>query len=208
MLKVDVLDTNRNKVGDAEVSPSIFEGKISMPLMHEMIVCQMANKRRGTHSCKTRAEVRGGGRKPWKQKGTGRARAGSSRSPLFRGGGVIFGPKPRDYSYKLPKQARRAALISAISMKMKEGTLTVVDKISIEEPKTKKAMELLGSLGVSSKTLFVAAQLHTPTLLSFRNIQGVKILTAEKLNVYDVVNSDQVVIVQEALTALHERLLK
>lgn len=207
-MKVDVFDTNRNKVGDAEVSSSIFEGKISMPLMHEMIVCQLANKRRGTHSCKTRAEVSGGGKKPWKQKGTGRARAGSSRSPLFRGGGVTFGPKPRDYSYKLPKQARRAALISAISMKVKEGMLTVVDRISIEEPKTKKAVELLGSLGISGKTLFVAAGLHAPTLMSFRNIQGVKILTAEKLNVYDVVNSDQVVIVQEALTALHERLLK
>ncbi|MDH5677370.1 MAG: 50S ribosomal protein L4 [Nitrospinota bacterium] len=207
-MKVDVLDTSRNKVGDAEVSSTIFEGKISKSLMHEMVLCQLANKRRGTHSAKTRAEVSGGGKKPWKQKGMGRARAGSTRSPLFRGGGVIFAKKPRDYSYKLPKQARRAALISAISAKMKDGHLSVVDKIMLEEAKTKKAMELLVSLGHGGKTLLVTGQLHGPTLLSFRNIPGVKILTAEKLNVYDLLNSSLIVIAQDALTAIHERLIK
>jgi len=207
-MKVDIIDENGNKVGDTEVSSAIFEGKIKPALMHEMVVCQMANHRRGTQSTKTKGEVSGGGKKPFNQKGTGRARAGSSRSPLWRGGGITFGPKPRDYSYKMPKTARKAALISAISMKMKEGAVKVVEKIMIAEPKTKKAMALLGTLGVKGKTLLVSGGLHDATLLSFRNIPKVKTLTPEKLNVYDLINSDNVVISQDALTGIHERLSK
>ena len=207
-MKIDVIDANRNKVGDAEVSPAIFEGKINKALMHEMVLCQLANRRRGTQSTKTRAEVSGGGKKPWKQKGLGRARAGSIRSPLFRGGGVTFGPKPRDYSYQMPKQARKAALISALSAKMKSGVVTVIDKIAIDEPKTKAAVAMLSSLGITGKALLVTGGLHRPTLLSFRNLEKTKVLTPEKLNVFDVMNCDQMVIAQDALTALHERLLK
>jgi large subunit ribosomal protein L4 len=207
-MKVDILDTSGKKVGDTEVSSIIFEGKIKPALMHEMIVSQRANKRRGTHKTKTRAEVSGGGKKPFKQKGTGQARAGSIRSPLWRGGGVTFGPVPRDYSFKLPKQARRAALISAISMKMKDGSLMVVDKIVVEAAKTKKAAALLGGLGITGRALLVIGGLHGPTQLSFRNIPNVKMLTPEKLNVYDLVNSAQVVIAQDAIVGIHERLLK
>ena len=207
-MKIDVLDASGKKVGDTEVSSAIFEGKIKPALMHEMMVCQMANKRRGTHKTKTRAEVSGGGKKPFKQKGTGQARAGSTRSPLWRGGAVIFGPVPRDYSFKLPKQARRAALISAISMKMKEGAVTMVDKVELAEPKTKKAAAFLAGLGVTGSAVVVTGVLHGPTQLGFRNLPKVKTLTPGKLNVYDLVNCDKIVIAQDAITGLHERLLK
>ncbi len=205
-MKIKVVDIKKKKVGDMELSSKIFEGPIRANLLHDAVVNQMANHRRGTHKTKTRNEVRGGGRKPWKQKGLGRARAGSIRSPLFRGGGVIFGPRPRSYSYSIPKKARRAALASALSLKVKENAFTVIDKLEIADPKTKTAVSILDSLGLSGKALIVLDKSDKNVELSFRNIPGVKLILSGSLNVYDLLEASHVALTRDAIKSVQERL--
>lgn len=207
-MQIKLVDTKKKKVGDVELLPSIFEAEVKPHLIHDMVVCQMANRRAGTHSTKGMHEVRGGGRKPWKQKGLGRARAGSIRSPLFRGGGIVFGPKPRDYSYNLTKKAARGALISALSLKQNENALIIVDKLVFKEPKTKLAVKTLGGLGLTGKTLIVSNNKDDNIDKSFRNIPKVKQILAKAINVYDLINADHVLMTKEALDSIQERLGK
>lgn len=207
-MQVDVVDVKNSKVGDVELAPDIFEGKIRPHLLRDMVISQLANRRRGTHKVKSRSEVSGGGKKPWKQKGLGRARAGSIRSPIFRGGGIVFGPQPRDYGYTLPKKARRAALISALSLKVKENSLKVLDKLELADHKTKNAAAVLKALGATGKALVVVAEKEKNAELGFRNLPGVKLVRPETVNVYDLMNVDHVVLSQDALTKIQERLAK
>ncbi len=205
-MKIDVIDTKKNKVGDAELAPEIFEGEIKRHLVHDVVVNQMANHRKGTHKTKNRTEVRGGGKKPWKQKGLGRARAGSIRSPLFRGGGVVFGPTPRNYGYSVPKKVRKAALVSALTFKAQDNAFIVVDKLELAAPKTKDALAILNSLGISGKVLIVTGSRDSNLELSFRNIAGVKMVRPETVNTLDLVKADTVLCVRDALDGIHERL--
>jgi large subunit ribosomal protein L4 len=206
-MKVEVVDITNKKVGDAELIPAVFEAKINKALVYDAVMWQMAKRRAGTHSAKIRDEVRGGGKKPWKQKGTGRARAGSTRSPVWRGGGIVFGPKPRDYEHAMPKKARRGALISALSAKLLEKAITVLADMTIESPKTKMAAQILTSLGLlGHKTLIVVDKADSNTSLSFRNIPKVRVLPVEGMNVYDVVDAESLVITSGALGRIQERL--
>jgi large subunit ribosomal protein L4 len=172
--------------------------------MHEFVKMQLANKRQGTSSTKTRAEVRGGGKKPWRQKGTGRARAGSTRSPIWKGGGVTFGPKPRDYSYRLPQKVRRLAMKSALSSKALDQKIIVVDFADFAEPKTKVMVEALKTLNAGRKTLVVTAADDAILLKSSRNIAGVKSLKADFINVYDILNHETLLMTKDAVARVEE----
>ena len=206
-MNLPIVDISNKKVGDAKLAPAVFEVEIRQNIMRDVVVAQLASRRRGTHNTKTRNEVRGGGAKPWKQKGLGRARAGSVRSPIFRGGGITFGPKPRDYSYSPPKKVRKAALKSALSVKAKEKALIVIDAFSFDEPKTKQAVAALTALKLADKkTLVVIDAANSPVEKSFSNIPTVKLLRAEGVNVYDLLNAENVLITQAALLKLEERL--
>jgi large subunit ribosomal protein L4 len=205
-MKISVIDIKKKKVGDVELPSTIYEAPVNGNLLHDVVVNQMANHRRGTSSTKGRHEVRGGGKKPWKQKGLGKARAGSIRSPLFRGGGVIFGPKPRSYAYTIPKKAKRAALASALSLKIKDKAFMVVDKIEMDKPKTSEAAAMLRNLGFEGKSLLVLGKGDKNVELSFRNIPGVKLTLPNRLNVYDLLNANQVLCAQDALAGIQERL--
>jgi len=205
-MKINVIDVEKKTVGDVELPSDIFEAPVNTGLLHDAVVNQMANHRRGSSSTKNRSEVRGGGKKPWKQKGLGKARAGSIRSPLFRGGGVIFGPKPRSYSYSIPKKAKRAALASALSLKVSENAFLVVDKLELTKPKTSEAAAILHKLGFTGKSLLVLEKGDKNVELSFRNIPGVKIILPNRLNVYDLLNAKQVLCARDALAGIQERL--
>lgn len=207
-MNIDIIDSEKKKVGDVELDPSIFETEVKKGLLHDMVVSQMASRRSGTKCTKFRHEVRGGGAKPWKQKGTGRARAGSKRSPIFRGGGVTFAPKPRDYSFKLPKKARSAALRCALSAKIIDNAIMVVDRLELAEPKTKLAIATLTALGLTGKTLIVLEESNRNIELGFRNVLGVKLLNVAGVNVYDLLDADHVVMTEKALAAIQERLKK
>lgn len=183
----------------------IFGVKTRAHLLHQNIVMQLANRRSGTAATKSKAFVNGGGKKPWRQKGTGRARAGSIRSPIWIGGGTIFGPQPRDYSYRMPRKARRQALLSALSLKNREGKIIVVDKLEFEEGKTKLMVKALADLNVES-ALIVIAQSDHKVERAGRNLAKVKVLRVEGLNVYDLVRYDHLIFTEEALRLLQERL--
>lgn len=204
MPKVSVLDMNGNQVGDIELSEAVFGITPNEAVLHEAIVMQQASLRRGTHAVKNRAAVRGGGRKPWRQKGTGRARHGSIRSPLWVGGGVVFGPTPRSYAYKLPKKVRRLAIKSALSSKVKDNELLVLDELKLEQPKTREMVNVLKNLGVEKKALLVTDNLEDNTVLASRNIPGVKVVQADGLNVLDVVYHDQLIITRGAVNRVEE----
>ncbi len=206
-MQIEIKDISNKKVADADLAPKVFEAEVKKHLLHDMVVNHMANLRSGTHKTKGRSEVRGGGKKPWKQKGLGRARAGSIRSPIFRGGGIIFGPTPRNYGYNMPKTARRAALRSALSLKTQEESFLVVDKIELAEPKTKEAVAAISSLGLADKkVLLVLSDQTKNTALGFRNLPKVKVVAQDGLTVYDMLNADCVVCDQGALDKLQERL--
>lgn len=202
MPKVAVYNMQGQVVGELELSDQVFGGPVNEAVLHSAVVMQLASRRQGTASTKTRAEVRGGGRKPWRQKGTGRARVGSIRSPLWRTGGVTFGPKPRKYGYNLPKKVRRLALRSALSAKVAEGNLVVVDDLSLPEIKTKEMVKVLYALNAAPKALVVTAdeKVHK----SARNIPGVLPMEARGLNVYDLLNHDKLVISKEAVLQVEE----
>jgi large subunit ribosomal protein L4 len=185
--------------------PAVFSQPVRRHLLYEVVRMQQANRRAGTSATKTRALVSGGGKKPWRQKGTGRARAGSSRSPLWRGGAVIFGPQPRDYSYRLPASARRAALCSALAAKVREGKLIVLDKIALEAPKTKLLVKLMSELQVESAVIMTQGR-DDGLERAARNLPLIKVLRTEGANVYDLLRYDRLVLTQDAVQALTERL--
>jgi large subunit ribosomal protein L4 len=202
MASVDLRDQAGKKAGTRELPAELFEAPVNVPLMHQVVVAGLAAARRGTHSTKTRAEVRGGGKKPWRQKGTGRARHGSIRSPIWTGGGVAHGPKPRDYSMRVNKKMKRAALRGALTDAMQSGKLAVVAELSFEEPSTKDAVAVLGALKLERRTLLVLPEPERNTELSFRNLPHVKVTYAGSLSVYDVVAADHVLFTAGALDAL------
>ena len=193
-----------SQVGEIDL-PGSFGERRRNHLIYEVVQSQLASRRAGTHATKTRAMVSGGGKKPWKQKGTGRARAGSSRSPLWAGGATVFGPQPRDYSYRLPAQARRTALRSAIADRQREGALQVLDRIALPEAKTKRLVEMLGALGLEKSVLIVIAGRDDSLVRAARNLPGVKVLRSEGLNVADVLRHKTLVLTQDAVAALAER---
>ncbi len=205
MPTVAVYDMTNKKVGDIELSEDIFGVEINEGLVHQAVVMQMASWRLGTHSTKTRGDVRGGGKKPWRQKGTGRARAGSRRSPLWRGGGTIFGPHPRDYSFSMPRKQRRLALKCVLTDKVKEGNLVVLDELNFDEPKTKKFVELQKTFGVDGcKSLFITNELIDNVSRSSNNLQNAKAIAALQLNVYDILNSDKLFLTKDAVAKIEE----
>jgi len=204
MPKVQVLNMQGATVGEIELSEFIYGIEPNGPVLHSAVVAQLASLRRGTSSTLLRGEVRGGGRKPWRQKGTGRARAGSSRSPLWRGGAVTFGPKPRDYGYSLPKKVRRLALRSALSSKVKEASLIVLDDLNLTEGKTKEILKVLQALNLGKKTLVVTASVDELVSRSARNIEGVKAIEVEGLNVVDLLYHDTLLITKGAIQKTEE----
>ncbi|MCL6627480.1 50S ribosomal protein L4 [Alicyclobacillus shizuokensis] len=203
MPKVTVYNMAGEQVGEIELSEKVFAAPVRSDLMHQVVLMYLNNARRGTHSTKGRSEVRGGGRKPWRQKGTGRARQGSIRAPQWKGGGVVFGPKPREYTMKLPKKVRRAALYSALSSKVGEGKLVVLDNLDLPEIKTKHVVALLQRLELN-KPLIVDAEVDEKALLSARNLPDVKYISAGSVNVYDVLRHDHLVLTRDAVEKVQE----
>jgi large subunit ribosomal protein L4 len=203
---VAIVDGDNRKVSEHSLRPEVFAVAVNEHLLYEAVKQYRANARRGTHMTKNRALVSGSGRKPWRQKGTGRARVGDIRTPLWRHGGTVFGPTPRDYSYAMPKKARAAALRSALTRRYNDGGLRVVERFGIELPKTKELKGLLDRLGVEGKTLIVEHQPDRALLLSGRNIPGLKVIDSTQLNVYDVLDCPNLVVSQEALDKLEEQL--
>jgi len=200
---IDLINIKREKVGELELKPDIFGVEVKKHLLHEAVVMQLANRRRGTASTKTIADVSGSTAKPWRQKGTGRARAGHKRSPLWRGGGIVFGPKPRDYSYQIPKKVRQVAIRSALSLKIQQNKFLVLDKmIELAQPKTKEIVSLLSNLGSPKRALFLLLEIDKNFLLSARNIPGVKVAQARAVNVYDLLYYDTVIATREAINKI------
>ena len=204
MPQVALYNQQGAQVGEVALNEAIFGIEPHQQAMFDAVIMQRASLRQGTHKTKTRTEVRGGGRKPWKQKGTGRARQGSIRSPQWRGGGTVFGPVPRSYSYKLNKKVRRLALISALSTKIVENEIMVLDQLTLEAPKTKQMISVLGALNVTAKTLIVTAEENKNVALSARNIPGVKVLSATQINVLDLLDATKLVITKEAVEKIEE----
>lgn len=206
MAKLDVVNQKNEVVSSVEVEDSILSAEVKHSLIHEVVVMQLACKRAGTHATKTKAMVRGGGRKPWKQKGTGRARSGSTRSPLWRGGGVIFGPHPRDYSYSMPKKKVKTALKSILSAKHASGLISVLDTIDLKEGKTKEAVEIMNTFGADRGVLFIVGEVGEKVDRAFRNLPFVNFLHVDGLNVYDVVNARKIFILKDCLPQIEKTL--
>lgn len=204
MPKVNILNIKGENVGELELNEIMFATEVSEHAVYEVVKNQLANKRQGTQSVKTRAEVRGGGRKPFRQKGTGRARQGSIRAPHYTGGGVVFAPKPRDYSYKLAKKLRRKALYSVLTSKLNNNELIVVDSLKLDDVKTKEAKAALVALNADKKAYVVTAEKCDDTYRAFRNIAGVDVAEARLINVYDLVRHDKLVISKDAIAKLQE----
>lgn len=203
MANVKVFNMSGSEVGSIELNDSIFAVEVNTHVMHQAVVQYLANKRQGTQSALTRAEVRGGGRKPWRQKGTGRARQGSTRSPQWTGGGVVFAPKPRDYSFKLNKKVKRLALKSALTTKVNDGKFVVVDEINLPEMKTKKMVKVLNNLNVN-KSLVVLEDANEKAVVAARNIPTVKTASVSTINVYDILKYDSVVVTKAAVEKIEE----
>ncbi len=205
MPKVAVYDMNGQSEGEITLNPRVFDTEVNGALMHQAVTRYLANQRVGTAQTKTRAMVRGGGRKPWRQKGTGRARHGSIRSPIWRGGGVTFGPQIRDYRQKMPKKARRQALRSALTSRHRRGEVLVVKDISIDRPSTRAVTDLLENLGVAGKkALIVTGDTDRNAYLSARNVAGVSVTRAQDLNAYEVLNHQALIMTTDALASVEE----
>lgn len=204
MPKVALYNVSGQQIGDIELSDSVFGVEINEHVLYEAVKNHLANRRQGTQSAKTRSEVRGGGRKPWRQKGTGRARHGSIRSPIWKGGGVVFAPKPRDYSYKLPKKIKRLAMKSALSSKVVNGEIIVLDELKMDRPKTKDMVSILNNLNSKKKALIVMSEKDENVVKSARNIQGVSTTLVNTLNVYDILNCDSFIITKDAVRKVEE----
>lgn len=204
MPKINVMNINGQNVGEIELCDSIFNVEVNEHVLYEAVKCQLANRRQGTQSAKTRAEVRGGGRKPWKQKGTGRARQGSTRAVQWVGGGVAFAPKPRSYKYTLPKKVRRLAMKCALSSKVQNNEIIVLDALTMDAPKTKEFVAILNNIKASRKALVVTAEKNENVIKSARNIEGVQTALVNTLNVYDILNHDTFVITTDAVKKVEE----
>ena len=204
MSKVDIKKSDGAKSGTIELDENIFGIEPNVAVMHQVVNAQLAAKRSGTHSTKTRAEVRGGGAKPWKQKGTGRARAGSSRIPHWRGGGIALGPKPRDYSQRTPKKMKRLALRSALSDRAQSNSVYVVDAWDFETPSTKAAKTALEAIGTEGKVLIITDAEDANTEKSFRNLSNVNVLSSDQLNVFDILVSDSIVFTKDNLPTMNQ----
>ena len=203
-MTVDVVDSRNEKVGALEVSDEVFGGRVNTDVIWEAVVHQLTSERRGTAATKTRGKVSGTGKKPWRQKGTGRARVGEARNPLWRGGGVVFGPHPRSYAYPLPKKVIRGGLRAALTQKFKEEGILVVDQLSAEEPRTRHATELLNRLDLSGKTLFIDVKPDANLALAVRNISGIRISSTNQVSARDVVDAGRVVMTRAALERLEQ----
>jgi len=205
-MQIDIVNIEGKKVGQADVADAVFGAKVKDYLLWEVVKAQQAGKRAGTHATKTRAHVRGGGKKPYKQKGTGNARQGSTRAPNYVGGGKVFGPHPRDYSVTVPKKVKRAALASALSLRVQEKKLVVVDKLAFEKPKTKTMAGILKTLGLE-RALVVDGKDNANLFKSVRNLARAKVLAPEGLNVYDILNHAGLVIAAGAIKQIEQRVL-
>lgn len=204
MPKVAVYNSANQQVGDIELNDSVFGVEMNAGLVHQAVVMQLASRRLGTHATKTRGLVRGGGRKPWRQKGTGRARSGSTRSPLWVGGGTVFGPQPRSYAFRMPKKQRRLAIKCALSDKVASGDFIVLDDLQFDAPKTKSVVKMLGDFGVDAKSLIITLDENENVELSSRNIRGVKAINTMGLNVYDILNHTKLFITKAAIEKIEE----
>ncbi|GAA3411952.1 50S ribosomal protein L4 [Paenibacillus hodogayensis] len=204
MPKVALFNVSGAQVGEVELAEAVFGIEPNKYVVHSAVVLQQASRRLGTHKTKGRSEVRGGGRKPWKQKGTGRARQGSIRSPQWKGGGVVFGPTPRSYGFKLPKKVRRLAIKSVLSSKVIDSEIIVLDQLSLAAPKTKEFAAILNNLKVERKALVVTGSYDDNVALSTRNIPGVKFVSAEGINVLDVLAHDKLIITKDAVQKVEE----
>lgn len=204
MPKVALYNVAGQQIGDIELSDAVFGIEPNRHVLFDAVQMQRASLRLGTHKVKGRSEVSGGGRKPWRQKGTGRARQGSIRAPQWKGGGVVFGPTPRSYAYKLPKKVRRLAIKSALSSKVLDGEIIVLDQLTLAQPKTKEFVSILNNLKVDSKALVVSAGLEDNILLSSRNVPGIKYVAADGINVLDVLTYDKLIITKEAVQKVEE----
>jgi large subunit ribosomal protein L4 len=205
-MTVDVVNSQNEKVGSLDLRDEVFGGRIKTDLIHESVVRANAAERRGTHATKTRAMVSGSGKKPWRQKGTGRARVGEIRNPLWRKGGTTFGPQPRSYDFRIPKKVEKGALRAALAQKLRDGQVVVVDALSVTEIKTKAAAEMLRRLGIDGKALLVDVKPEDKLALSVRNIEGVRVLPSNRVSARDVMNTRRVVLTQAALEKLQEAL--
>ena len=205
-MKLDIVNEQNEKVGALELNEEVFGGRIKTDLIWESVVQQNAADRRGTHATKNRAAVSGGGIKPYKQKGTGRPQVGSSRTPLWRKGGTVFGPQPRSYEYDLPKKVRIGALRAALAAKLQDGTVIVVDRLASEDRKTKTTVEMLGRLGVTGKTLVIDVKPDEGFALSARNIAGVRVVQSARVTARDIMDTAHVIATKDALEKLQEAL--
>jgi large subunit ribosomal protein L4 len=201
-MKLDVVNGDNKKVGSVELSDDVFGGRIRVGLIWESVVHTNAGARRGTHATKNRALVSGSGRKPWKQKGTGRARVGDIRNPLWRHGGTVFGPQPRSYDYRLPHKVKRGAVVAALAQKIQDGALVVVDELTAGEGRTKAAAELLERLGADGKALLIDVQPSKELGMAVRNIPGVAFLASSRVSARDVMNASRVIVTQSAVEKL------
>ncbi len=206
MAVTEVFNTDNKKVGEVELNDALFGLEVKQHILHDVVKMQLANRRAGTASTKTRAEVRGGGAKPWRQKGTGRARAGTRNSPIWRGGGTTFGPKPKDYSYKLPKKVRKLGLRMALSTRFSESNMVVLDTFDLEDIKTKKFLEVMKKLEIENG-LIVIPEMNENLEKSSRNVHGFKVISSAGLNVYDILLHRRLVLLQPCLDQLEKRLL-
>jgi large subunit ribosomal protein L4 len=205
-MTVDVVNAQNEKVGSLDLNDAVFGGRIKVDLIHESVVRANAADRRGTASTKTRGLVSGTGKKPWRQKGTGRAQVGEARNPLWRHGGTVFGPQPRSYDYQLPRKVEKGALRAAISQKLRDGAITVVDALSVGAIKTRAAAEMLTRLGANGKTLLVDVKPEEKLTLSVRNIEGVRLVASNRVSARDVMNTRRIVMTRAALEKLQEAL--
>jgi large subunit ribosomal protein L4 len=207
-MKLDIVNLKNEKVGALELNDDVFGGRVKTDLIWESVVQQNAAERRGTHATKNRAIVSGSGRKPWRQKGTGRARVGSIRNPLWRKGGTVFGPQPRSYEYDLPKKVKRGALLAALAQKISDGAVVVVDRLEAAEGKTKATAEMLSRLGASGKTLLIDVKPDDGLVLTTRNLTGVTVVPTGRVTARDIAATSRVITTREALERMQETLLK
>ena len=205
-MKIPVRNREGKTVEEIEVSPEVFEADVNEAVVHQVIRAQLAAARRGTAKTKTRAEVSGGGKKPWRQKGTGRARIGSIRAPHWTGGGVVFGPTPRDYSFSVPKKMRRLALRSILTDKARNGQLIILDDFGLTEPKTKEAANVLKNLNALNKTTVVVSKDQDDAVRSVRNLENVKVIYSSEINAYDLLDNEHLVMTRAALNSVEEGL--
>jgi large subunit ribosomal protein L4 len=205
-MTVDVVNQQNEKIGSLDLRDEVFGGRVKVDLIHESVVRANAAERRGTHATKSRGMVSGTGKKPWRQKGTGRAQVGEARNPLWRKGGTVFGPQPRSYEYQLPRKVEKGALRAALTQKIRDGAVTVVDALSVAEIKTKAAAEMLRQLGVEGKALLVDVKPEDKLALSVRNLEGVRLVPSNRVSARDVISARRIVLTRPAIEKLQEAL--